>query len=318
MAEMSPPKQGSPLLTRLIDLHLQDELEPKHHSALMQRLTALHAQMDPLAPVPKAAKPNRARAYSFGSLSAGLLMAAAVWALWLRSVPISPEPRQHRDGESSIAQPGTLIAQTNRIHSRPCVTARGDHTSLWEPGSGDLEAPAEDGRFGRWVHFRNDGRQGLRGPVELALLDLGGSTQQALRVEGPAAAGWGAKLSLGMRARVHGDNGVLLECYDATAYRGLRFRASGSGIVQVVLQTADSIPVEMGGGCTGKCWFSSSHAVALGTSPKDFEIPWRRFGPDDTAATVVPQLMMLDFVVQSTDVPYSLTLTNIEFMRGDD
>lgn len=318
MAEMSPPKPEA-MLTHLAALHRQEQLAPERHATLAQRLTALHAHAAQPASLDASARLGRSRkAYALGSLGAGLLMAAVVWALWLRRVPISPEPQATPDEASVAAQTGAVNARTTTVNSTPCMVARGDHASLWAPGSGDVNAPAEDGRFGRWVHFRNDGNQDWRGPVELAFLNHGGSSQPALKVAGPATAGWGAKLTLGMRANPRGADGVRLECYDASAYAGLRFRASGTGIVQVVLQTAASVPVDMGGQCTSKCWFSSSHAVALGSAPKDFEIPWRQFGPDDTAASVVPQLMMLDFVVQSTDAPYSLTLTNVEFMSGRD
>lgn len=308
MADTSPSPSEQALLARLVDLHQRDELAPERHAALVRRLTAARVLVATSAPNGPEHRRIRGRSFvRFASLGAGLSLVAASWALWVRSVPISPEPVPHHSNDHNFAQ-------SRSVHPKPCVVAQGDYAGLWGVGSSGVEAPSKDGRFGGWVHFRNDGRQGRREPVQVVVGESAGSTQRALRVEGPATPGWGAKLSLGLRARPQGEDGVHLECYDASVYRGLRFRASGTGIVQVVLQTAESIPVELGGSCTDKCWFSSSHAVALGSSFRDFEIPWRQFGPDHTETVVVPQLMMVDFVIQATDAPYSLTLDDVSFM----
>jgi hypothetical protein len=306
MADTSPSTQAQVLLARLVELHHRDELAPDQHAALVRRLTAAGALVAKPANGGEQRRRGR-KVIRFASFGAGLSLVAASWALWVRSVPISPEPVTHRRND-------TTLAQNQPVHPKPCVVARGDYSKLWDAGSAGFEAPSEDGRFGGWVHFRDVGSQGRREPVQVVLLESAGATRYALRVEGPATPGWGAKLSVGMRARTQSEHGAHLECYDASAYRGLRFRASGTGIVQIVLQTAESIPVELGGKCTEKCWFSSSHAVALGATFRDFEIPWHQFGPDRTEATVVPKLMMVDFVIQATDAPYSLTLEDVSFM----
>lgn len=303
----SPTPQQS-LLTRFVDLHEHDELSPEHHRALVRRFTSAR-ELALYSERRASTETRRNKHYLFRTATAGvgLLVLAATWALWFRRVPISPEPVA-RVSVAATAEP-SLGAKM-----KPCFVAAGHAARLWDPDSAGLDAPSEDGRFGSWVHFRNDGAEGQRLPIQVILLDSN-SSQHALRIDGPTTAGWGAKLSVGLRARPKGTDGVHLECYDASAYRGLQFRASGTGIVQVVLQTADSIPVNLGGSCTGKCWFSSSRAVALDSSFKDFEIPWHQFGPDDTEHSTAPRLMMVDFVVQATEAPYSFTLASVGFMK---
>lgn len=309
MADNSPSTQAQVLLARLVELHHRDVLAPEQHAALVRRLTTARALS---APTNGDKRRRLGRdLVRFASFGAGLSLVAASWALWVRSVTISPEPvTQHRTDHT--------LAQNQPVQPKPCVVAQGNYPGLWDAGSAGVEAPSEDGRFGGWVHFRDVGSQGRREPVQVVLLESAGSTRYALGVEGPATPGWGAKLSVGMRARTQSEHGAHLECYDASAYRGLRFRASGTGIVQVVLQTAESIPVELGGKCTEKCWFSSSHAVALDATFRDFEIPWHQFGPERTETAVVPQLMMVDFVIQATDAPYNLTLDHVAFMVDTD
>lgn len=300
MADISEANQAR--LSQLAQLHLEQAMPPERHAELLRRLTAAR----PARGVPKTPRVV-SRHYLLGGLGVGLAAAAATWALWSRSVPLSPEPVYHSGAAAAAFDRG--------VRTLSCAAAHGDDPALWIASEG-VRAPARDRRYGGWVHFRNDGSQGQPQPIHVGRLEFAGEVQPALEVQGPASPGWGAKLTLGMRAQPVGSNGVHLDCYDASAYRGVRFRASGTGIVQVVLQSAESIPRDMGGTCTDKCWFSASHAIALGGSAQEFEIPWRQFGPDDVVRSVVPQLMMIDFVIQATDAPYRLTLADVAFISA--
>jgi hypothetical protein len=84
--------------------------------------------------------------------------------------------------------------------------------------------------------------------------------------------------------------------------------------VLVLLQTSASVPLELGGQCESKCWFTASHALALGDTTKEYRLTWDRFGTSHQSRRPESHLMMLEFLVQRGPDPYQIVVEEMALM----
>lgn len=187
---------------------------------------------------------------------------------------------------------------------------------MWDASRSTPDLPGLEGRSGRWWHqwATATGHQGAVAEV-LPLPDASNGSGFALRAAGTEAVGWGAKLVAGLSVQVgERPEAVRFRCYDASAYAGVKFRARGSGILFVLLQTRDSVPAELGGMCREKCWFTASRAVVLTGDFRDYHLEWEQFNPPDPSRAPQSNLMLLEFLVQRTTEPYEIVMSEVALM----
>jgi len=233
-------------------------------------------------------------------------LAAAVCAAWLVWRP-GASPTVSKEPSARLSAPVAPAVQ-------PCFAAGGTDGTLWPSGLPTPNAPSVDGRSGLWLHSWGGAVPGAPHPAEV--LPTAAGDRFALRAAGPSVSGWGAKLSVALRARAGSTLGhAVMDCYDASAYDGIRFRASGKGIVFVLLQTPSSVPPELGGTCQDKCWYTASHAVALKEQPQDFVLPWSLFAREGDAQPIQSRLMFVELFLQQQAEPYELTVESVELAK---
>lgn len=314
MRKDNAPSQRAPLgLDELRQAHLADRPAPLRREALLAALREIR-----FAPNTSPAVHHQpvmwAKPIAATSLATGLLAALVGVLLIERDDPqrIEPEPPADGAGSQFMARAGESGAQgLGGSSAGACVRARGDdglladfEQSVAVPGA-QLTIRPRDGRSGNWFHQRNIGGQ-MAQPQPLRILESPEAThenRQALRIAGPATTGWGAN------AGVQFDR-----CYDGSAYAGVEFRARGSGLLFVGLQTSDSIPVEFGGRCTQKCWFTAGRHIVLSDRFATHRIRWEDVSSPDPSYEVPKELMQLMFSVQSGPEPYEFWLDDLRFI----
>lgn len=235
---------------------------------------------------------------------AGLVL----WSFW--------SFESERGGGSSDGGAPEPAAAKQESGLRACRGATGTQGLLWDASRSTPNLPNLEGRRGRWLyHWATEtGSERVDASV-ITLPGEGGAPTFALRGAGERAVGWGAKLSTGFSVHVGADpHEVRFDCYDASAYAGVRFRARGDGIVFVLLQTEDSIPVELGGTCKNKCWFTASHALVLEDEFRDYRLRWDRFSMANTARPPQARLMLLEFLLQPSHDPYEVVIAEAALM----
>jgi hypothetical protein len=137
----------------------------------------------------------------------------------------------------------------------------------------------------------------------VALADSAPRDQRVLLVAGPPPVGWGA--NFGIR---------FSRCYDASAYLGFEFRVRGPGTMFVGFQTMDSVPLDMGGRCTTKCWFTGGRYLVLEEAFTTHRILWSDVSPPDPSSDVSRELLQISFNVQSGTEPYELWLDDLRLI----
>lgn len=312
MTRSVPPSGDVAVSRELLRQHLRDAPDADHRQRLLARLQRRDEAPGHRDRLTAAVQPNgptaawRRRVLTparRGIAVAGAMVAAAcaVWLVW-RSTP-EPPPTVSKEPSPTRRVPGATTP-------RPCHAALGTDGTLWHSRLSSPHAPSIDGRSGVWLHSWGGSMPGDPRPAEIVpSADADGFL---LRAAGPSASGWGAKLGVALRARPGSTlQSAKVECYDASAYDGIRFRASGSGIVFVLLQTPDSVPPELGGTCRDKCWFTASHAVALSEEPQDYLLEWSVFSREDDAQPIQSRLMFVELFFQKRNVPYEVAVQSV-------
>jgi len=205
----------------------------------------------------------------------------------------------------------------------PCSTAEGDDGRIVEFGAPARVSPlgygigappsqvgeglaiaARDHRSGMWFHTRSLG-DGNALPAPLLVAESPEATREhpyALRAEGPPPVGWGANV------------GVRFErCYDASAYAGVELRLKGKGVVFVGLQTPTSVPVDFGGRCTTRCWYTSGRNFALDGQFTTQRILWKDL-QQQADKPVERELLQIMISLQSGPDPYELWVSDLRFV----
>ncbi len=302
--------QHDPLdLAAVRSQHEGDRPSASHRLELLSRIEMNAARLGGTAKSPLA---STARAVRGGLIAWGALAAAAAGAvLWLgQSKPIHPEPPLQPTVEPLAPNP----LHVPRPPTVPCRRGSGSDgllatfevSATHDPA---LLVPELDGRSGRWFHTRNTvDRDVLEQPLHLLPSpDPTPHNRRALHVTGAPPVGWGA--NFGIR---------FTDCYDASRYAGLEFRAKGPGSVFVAFQTMDSVPVAMGGRCTNKCWFTGGRYITLGDEFAAYRVLWKDVSPPDPSYDLPSELLQIAFNVQSGSQPYDLWLDDLRLVAVDE
>lgn len=318
--------------------HLGDRPSPLRRQELLAQLSSL-CTPPTLAPPPGPAErlpalgPKRRAKLPVWMLLTAAFVAGGAATLWLEArdrLPLTPEPpafsvaRNPDRGASEAARAKdangvdrtAALAQQQLAAAMPggCIRARGDDGLLNDferpiaPGSA-IAVEQRDGRTGEWFHLRNTSGMDAQ-PEPLRIVGVSQTNtgdQKALQVAGPARVGWGA--NAGIRFE---------QCYDASAYAGIEFRARGKGGVFVGLQTLDSVPVELGGRCTSKCWFTGGRYLVLTEQFTTYRIRWQDLSPPDPTYDMAKELLQLMFSVQSGPEPYEFWVDDLRLLRRDE
>jgi hypothetical protein len=267
-------------------------------SDLEERI-ARRLENEPARPPRRLFTPARAAA---GGLA--LLLGAAGYAL-SRSHPVevaTPEPPR-----PSVAAPSAKQAPPVTDAPRAClVRGRGSGREPliddFEDGNGDVLA--RDGRHGPWqvVTDRNDKTKG-----PFTTLPSKSGNGHALHFTGPEFREWGSSLEYSFPTH----------CYDASAYRGLSFRAKGPGRVYVSAREVSVVPEELDGTCRSDCYNSHVKLIVLGEKWQRIELAWsdlqqRGYGRPDVD---VSSLHSLQFSVRPEDTPFDLWIDDVAFLE---
>ncbi len=300
------------LLERLVTSHHADEPTSERRSALLRRLQRTQRVEAVPATDSEAGHRRLTNPASAGLAAAAaclLLTAAAVWSQ-NRAASANSTSNQPAPSASTAAHAAPSV--------RACLVARGTDGRLWDSTRTTPDLIQADGRFGRWMHQWPE--RTANGIAAASLTPLaGGDAGFALTLAGSHAPGWGAKLGSGLRVHLGAaPDQVRFDCYDASKYAGVKFSARGRGVVFVLLQTVDSVPMALGGTCTERCWFTNSHAVALTPEIREHRITWDRFMKPNSSQSVPSRLTLLEFFVQPQPEPYEVVVTNAAFMTEQD
>lgn len=320
MRERPSGRDSEQVLDRLKSYHQADRPDSLRRELLLKRLRlsdsvngADEARSDLASSEPgvSGVDPPPARLGRRGIVTLAVTAAAGaillLWNLWSFESGRS-------GGSDGSASASVAAKQQSRVRS--CRVAAGSQGLLWDASTSTPSLPNLEGRNGRWLHHwaTKTGSERTDAPV-ITLPGEDGAPRFALHAAGNHAGGWGAKLGTGFSVHLGADpNEVRFDCYDASAYAGVRFRARGNGIVFVLLQTDDSIPAALGGTCEKKCWFTSSHALVLEQDFREYRLEWDRFSTAERARPPQAQLMLLEFLVQRRPEPYEIVIAEAALM----
>lgn len=238
------------------------------------------------------------------AVALSVLLGAAAYAIWAsRPVEIAtPEPLR-----PSVATPSAKSAAPVVDVPRGCLSrGRGSgRTPLIDDfEDGDGEVSAGDGRFGPWA-LVTDRNEKTGGPF--TILPVKSGNGHALHWTGPEFREWGSSLEYPFPSH----------CYDASAYRGLAFRAKGPGRVYVAAREISVVPQHLDGTCTSDCFNSHVKLVVLGEKWQRFEVSWgelqqRGYGRPDVDAS---SLHSLQFLVRPEDSPFDVWIDDVAFIE---
>jgi hypothetical protein len=314
-----PLAQSQVDLAQLVQSHLSDRVPPLRREHLLSQIELIPGSTDaPLrAPFSWRALSRRTLLLALGSAASALGL-AIYWAgpqgVYPEPIPKVGVPAAAQATFSPAASPPSGSQESLAAVSGPsgdCIRARGDDGLLadFEPNTGStnaLEIPKRDGRAGRWFHTRNTtGHAFEEQPLRIVNSTGPGATGgHALRIAGAPPVGWGA------------NAGIRLErCYDASQYAGVSFKARGKGSLHVNLQTLDSVPADLGGRCTHKCWFTAGRYIVLTERFETHHIRWQDVSAPDPSYDFSREVMQLMFAVQSGPEPYEFWVDDVRFTQ---
>ncbi|MEY4545004.1 MAG: hypothetical protein RL685_1199 [Pseudomonadota bacterium] len=166
-----------------------------------------------------------------------------------------------------------------------------------------------DGRAGAW-HIGQDGT-GTLDQSEPPVPTAGGANDSnfALRLSGSGFTNWGANTYFELRAGA--------APYDASAHRGLKFWARGSGDLRIILTQQSLATTHTCSTCvaaSGECGLYYSRVVALGSLWSEYVLDWSAFLPPTTLLTPFGpnQLMKIEFESPAPQ-PVDLWLDDVAF-----
>lgn len=308
------PDERKPRRTELDLEHLRSQHSSDTPSAAQRAQLLSHIlQHEAVAPPPTRTSLGTGLRRGGLAIALGVSSAVVAVAVWRWTGPaIHPEPTPFnlaapatgRPTAAPLASaPAAVTAAQQR--ARRCTVAAGDAGLLADfeqaPTSPvSLALPNLDQRHGEWVHMRHDPTLGSSDVPLLLVPQRTPVNNTLLHVQGAAGTGWGA--NIGLR---------LSSCYDASAYGGVQFRARGPGSVFLAIQTVSSVPVEFGGECREKCWFTGGRFVVLSKGFETHRIHWSDInGPE--GEPVEKALLQVMFSVQS-GAAYDFWLDDVKF-----
>lgn len=322
-------------LDELREEHLGDRPSRRRRLELIERVRFIHSE--PLPRQPSALQTSGASRHTVAGRRTGwaLLLGAALGAAGaaatflapgilgrdMQRIEAEPPAASVEAGATPWGRPrGGAMSTSGDESGEPtlvatvavpsCIRARGDDGLL-----NDFERPvvdgetistrSRDGRTGEWFHVRNMGGSASQAePLRiLPSPEQPAGDEHALRIAGPPRVGWGANAGIRFSS-----------CYDASAYAGLELRARGRGALFVGFQTLDSVPTELGGRCTNKCWFTGGRYIVLSEKFTTHRILWRDVSAPDPTYDVSKELMQLTFSVQSGPEPYEFWLDDLRLI----
>lgn len=285
--------------------HLDDTPAPEQRARLLAAIRAEHSA--------RTSRGTRSAA-PLGSrfvLAALLFAATAVlvaFVLTRSRLGLEPEPALQLSRSSSPTAPEPSKAAP--LPPPRCVRGGGNAILLADFEGADGPAAFPLGTLpgapeGRWLHLRHHAQQEFE-RLPLAVRPSPSPSpgnRLALNVQGRAETGWGANVAIEFR-----------ECFDASAYDGLEFRARGPGAVFVAFQTVSSVPTHAGGRCQDRCWFNGGRFIVLDDEFRSYRVRWQDVNPPNPEQKVAEQLLHIQFSVQSgTD--YDFWLDDVRFIE---
>jgi hypothetical protein len=314
MREPSETQPSAPVdLEELRQSHLSDGASPSRRAELLAQIAMI--------PRSEVVDSRGIRFPKLTSWALPLVFVSAAFSLavgvWLGRQPgIYPESiGQARGGDANPKDDRYLAAH---VTAAGCNRGRGDDGLLsdFEGGANeeDFEIPSRDGRVGHWFHTRNrNGAEWRMLPLRVAAAEpvdaQSGAADvsvqgHALRVAGAPPTGRGVNVGI-----------MLSRCYDAEAYAGIEFKVRGTGLWFFNVQTLDSVPAELGGRCTHKCWFTGGRQVQPTDRFETYSVRWDDMTPPDPNYDMSLEVLQLVFSLQSGPEPYELWLDDVKFIE---
>jgi hypothetical protein len=325
MSESNSTRNGPLDLELLRAQHLADSPSPAAHAELLAKIVAKSETRSNLTQAPESVPQKKLGGFSAQAriLMAALVLAGGAGLVLLVNqkprTPIHPEPLSPVQAALPPLDPALLPALPPAPKpAAPCWVANGNlgqllHIEQPKAVKAQLKLPLEhsllipelDGRRGAWFHARHTtGEDGRPEPLEVLPPRRNPySKANALKFAGPAPSGWGANFGVRLDA-----------CYDASAYAGIEFRARGAGALWVGFHTPDSVPVEFGGNCVSKCWFTAGRTVTLSNRFTSYRIGWSDVHSPSGERGFESRILQVTFSVQSGPTPYDVWLDELKFV----
>ncbi len=215
-------------------------------------------------------------------------------------------------GEGSSGERSSGEAQrTTAPCSEPAV-ARGNEP-LVDDFEHDRFRPARrDGRRAVWIYVTDQSdtaKDNFIVPSQLPEPERSAENQKAIHLKEGSLREWGASLELVLEGG----------CYDASAYRGVTFRAKGGVRVQVSAREPRIIPVSAGGTCKEDCYLGHRAAIDLSDEWKTYQVHWeefRRRGYD--AKPLDPsRLHSIQFLIEPDDTPFDVWIDDVRLLEKE-
>lgn len=222
----------------------------------------------------------------------------------------APAATQSGDrGRGSAAGISTSASAAVAV-SDPCrlrATAIGEQPMIDDFEDGDDEVLALEHRSGLWRWARDTDAPGSA-PALLPIprVTPSGSNRMALHVKGGRLLDWGAIVEFNFKPG----------CYDASAYRGLKFQAKGPGRVFVAPRETNTIPIAEGGTCTSDCYNPHVKKIELERQWKTYRIEWSEFEQRGYGRPGFDprRLHSLAFLFRPEDTPYDAWFDDVSFV----
>ncbi|MEO8181283.1 MAG: hypothetical protein ABI895_20800 [Deltaproteobacteria bacterium] len=174
---------------------------------------------------------------------------------------------------------------------------------------GDAQLLLNDGRTGSWS-VGQDGTGTLSTPVPPVPADGGANgTGRAMHLAGSGFSQWGANLTLELRSGA--------SPYDASAHRGIRFSARGSGRLRVIFMQQNLAPGHPCSTCDtagGECGLLYSTDISLSDVWSPIIVDWPILLPPTQISTpfAPDQLMTIQFEAPAPD-PFDIWIDDLSF-----
>ena len=223
---------------------------------------------------------------------------------------------------AQAGSPSAGTAQGGDSAALPVCThvPQGQVAALDDFEDGDSATLPEGDRQGFWglVH---DETTGIVTPSGNFVPELGGAhgTAHAAHVKASGYSNWGAAFEVILNYLSEG-----VHCpYNASAFKGVRFYAKGSGQTRVTLTTPEVQDKEYGGKCDPSkgmtCYDGHGTYLVLSAKWTLVELPWARFTQKGwgTPATFRPDaIMALQLSFEAGSLPVEMWVDEVSFWDG--
>lgn len=253
-----------------------------------------------------------------GSLTLTVLLVACACDQGSRAQAPAPaaEKEQEEPADAASCQPDATSGSSAEPASiMTCGGAAGAGSPLIDDfEDGNLLSLPVDGRSGAWFTYTD----GSAGCVASEVADAGDG--RALHLRGSGFTDWGAGFGTVMRWSQADQKACV---YDASSYRGLRFRAKGNAKLRVNLQTRATTFESRGGECADSETCFDQHGRTLYLEPewREFELDFCQLAPEGWGGERPPfdsaALVMLNIQVQQTEA-FDLWIDDVSFIESSE